>query len=60
MWPRRAALWAKIVEKVHKPTFRVNIINFELNGLNKHPWWSPAQDPKSYVAFAEFKFIRFV
>jgi hypothetical protein len=24
----------KIAEKVHKPPFRVNVINFELNGFN--------------------------
>ena len=45
----RAAPRAKFSKKVHKPPFRVNVINFELNGFNASIWvpWSPS-DPKKF------------
>jgi hypothetical protein len=51
---------AKFSEKVHKPPLWVNVINFEINGLDTSTWfpWSPS-DPKVINALIEvFKFIR--
>ena len=38
---------AKLAEHVHKPPLTINVINFELNGLNASIWlpWNPS-DPK--------------
>ena len=48
-----AAQRVEFAEKVHKPPFWVNVINFEQNGLEV------PQIPKSYDALIEvFKFIR--
>ena len=53
---------AKIAEKVHKPPFGVNVINFELNGLTATIWvsWSHT-GTKNYNSLIEvFKFIWYV
>ena len=41
---------AKFAEKVHKPPLWVNVINFELNGLDASIWvpWSPSDPKKSW------------
>jgi hypothetical protein len=42
--------WAKFAEKVHKPPFWFNVINFELNGIDasiRVPW-SPSDPQKSW------------
>ena len=46
----RAAQRAKFAEKVHKPPLWVNVINFELNGLDASIWvpWSPSDPKKSW------------
>ena len=46
---RGAAQRAKFAEKVHKPPLWVNVINFELNGLDASIWvpWSPSDPKKS-------------
>ena len=53
MMSAAAAQRDKFTEKVHKPPLWVNVINFELNGLDASVWvpWSPS-DP--YVP--EWKF----
>ena len=51
-----AAQRAKFAEKVHKPPLWVNVINFELNGLDASIWvpWSPSKSHDALI----FKFIR--
>ena len=43
----RAAQRAKFTKKVHKPSLRINVIDFELDGFSASIWvpWSPS-DPK--------------
>ena len=43
------AQMAKFVEKVHKPPLWINVIHFELNGLDASAWvpWSPSDPKKS-------------
>ena len=61
--PKYVAQRAKFVEKVHKPPLRVNVINFELNGLKMHQYGSLGlpQTPQKCDALIEvFQFIRYV
>ena len=46
-FPRHAPQRAKFIQKVHKPPLGVNVVHFELNGVNAFIWvpWSPS-DPK--------------
>ena len=47
---RAAAQRAKFAWKVHKPPLWVNVINFEINGLDASMWvpWSPLDPKKSW------------
>ena len=36
--PKRGTQRAKFAEKVHKPPLWVNVVNFELNGLDASIW----------------------
>ena len=49
----------KIAEKVHKPSFGINFINFELNGFNALIWvpWSPSYTKKFNALIEVLKFI---
>ena len=40
----------KFAEKIHKPPLWINVITFELNGLNASIWvpWSPSDPQKSW------------
>ena len=54
---------AKLFEKVHKPSFGINVIDFELNLFNASIWvpWSPSDPKISRDALIEvFKFLRYV
>ena len=46
---REVAQGAKFAKKVHKPPLWVNVINFELNGLDASMWgpWNPSDPKKS-------------
>ena len=50
---RRGPQWAKIAEKVHKPSLGFNVINFELKMGLIHGSLGVTQAPKSYNALIE-------
>ena len=59
--PRCAVQRAKFSKNVHKPPHWVNVINFELDGLDASIWvpWKSQRPQKSHDALIKiFKFIR--